>query len=174
MKSSTGTVSALFERVDERIIHFLSRYGIFFLRISLGLTFVWFGALKVFDVSPVAQLVADTVYWVPPQLFVPFLGMWEILVGVGLLAGRFLRVTLLFFLMQMAGTFLVLLVKPEVAFQGYNPLLLTTEGEFVIKNLVLISGGLVVGSTIRSRRERRERKDEERARHGRREMAAGR
>jgi len=78
--------------------------------------------------------------------------MWEILVGLGLLAGRFLRITLLFFLLQMAGTFLVLLVKPEVAFQGYNPFLLTTEGEFVIKNLVLISGGLVVGSTVRSRR----------------------
>lgn len=156
MKGSTGTVYALFERADERVIHFLSRYGVLFLRVSLGLTFVWFGALKVFDISPVSQLVADTVYWLPPEVFVPFLGVWEILVGVGLLAGRFLRITLLFFLMQMAGTFLVLLVKPEVAFQGYNPLLLTTEGEFVIKNLVLISGGLVVGSTVRSRRGRRE------------------
>ncbi len=152
MRSSASTVSALFERVDERVIHFLSRHGIFFLRISLGLTFVWFGALKVFDVSPVAGLVAGTVYWMPPERFVLFLGMWEILVGLGLLAGRFLRITLLFFLLQMAGTFLVLLVKPEVAFQGYNPFLLTTEGEFVIKNLVLISGGLVVGSTVRSRR----------------------
>jgi len=43
IRSSVGTVSALFERVDERVIQFLSRYGIFFLRISLGLTFVWFG-----------------------------------------------------------------------------------------------------------------------------------
>jgi uncharacterized membrane protein YkgB len=155
MGSSVGTVSALFEKVDERVIRLLSRYGIVFLRVSLGLTFVWFGALKVFDVSPVAGLVAGTVYWVPPELFVPFLGMWEILVGVGLIAGRFLRITLLFFLLQMAGTFLVLLIYPEVAFQGYNPFLLTVEGEFVIKNLVLISGGLVVGSTVRGRSERR-------------------
>lgn len=65
MRSSASTVSALFERVDERVIHFLSRHGIFFLRISLGLTFVWFGALKVFDVSPVAGLVTGTVYWLP-------------------------------------------------------------------------------------------------------------
>ncbi|MGI8911209.1 MAG: DoxX family membrane protein [Rubrobacteraceae bacterium] len=153
MKGSVGTVSTFFDEMDERVIRLLSRYGILFLRVSLGLTFVWFGALKVFDVSPVAELVAGVVYWVPPALFVPFLGVWEILVGIGLLSGRFLRVTLLFFLMQMAGTFLVLLVKPEVAFQGYNLLLLTTEGEFVIKNLVLISGGLVVGSTVQSRRE---------------------
>ncbi|MBA3389226.1 MAG: DoxX family membrane protein [Actinomycetota bacterium] len=162
MKGSVGTVSTFLDRMDERVIRLLSRYGILFLRVSLGLTFIWFGALKVFDVSPVAELVAGTVYWVPSALFVPFLGMWEILVGIGLLSGRLLRVTLLFFLMQMAGTFLVLLVKPEVAFQGYNLLLLTTEGEFVIKNLVLISGGLVVGSTIQSRRERREREHETR------------
>ena len=162
MKGSVGTVPTFLDRMDERVIRLLSRYGILFLRVSLGLTFIWFGALKVFDVSPVAELVAGTVYWVPSALFVPFLGMWEILVGIGLLSGRLLRVTLLFFLMQMAGTFLVLLVKPEVAFQGYNLLLLTTEGEFVIKNLVLISGGLVVGSTIQSRRERREREHETR------------
>lgn len=164
MNGFSRTVSTFFDRMDERVIQLLSRYGILLLRVSLGVTFIWFGALKVFDVSPVTGLVAGTVYWVPPELFVPFLGMWEILVGIGLLSGRFLRVTLLFFLMQMAGTFLVLLVRPEVAFQGYNPLLLTTEGEFVIKNLVLISGGLVVGSTVRGRRERREREYDGRAR----------
>jgi len=173
VKGTTRTVSTFLDRLDELVIRLLSRYGIPFLRVSLGLTFVWFGALKVFDVSPVSELVAGTVYWAPPALFVPFLGMWEILVGLGLLSGRFLRVTLLFFLMQMAGTFLVLLVRPEVAFQGYNPLLLTTEGEFVIKNLVLISGGLVVGSTVQSRRERREREHEKRARKERGETVTG-
>ncbi|MGI9051002.1 MAG: hypothetical protein ACR2GU_16775 [Rubrobacteraceae bacterium] len=76
--------------------------------------------------------------------------------GLGLLTGKALRTTLTFFLLQMAGTFLVLVIKPDVAFQDGNPLLLTTEGEFVIKNLILISGGLVVGSTIETRRQRRE------------------
>ena len=94
------------------------------------------------------------VYVVPPEFFVPFLGFWEIAVGPCLLTGRFMRLTTLFFLMQMAGTFLVLVVKPDIAFQGANPLLLTTEGEFVVKNLVLISGGLVVGSTVRRRGQR--------------------
>ncbi|HEV8045523.1 MAG TPA: DoxX family membrane protein [Rubrobacter sp.] len=129
----------------------MSRYGILALRISLGVIFVWFGVLKVIGDSPVYDLVASTVYLVPPELFVPFLGFWEIAVGLGLLTGLALRLTLIFFLMQMAGTFLVLVVKPEVAFQGLNPLLLTTEGEFVVKNIVLISGALVVGSTIRRR-----------------------
>ena len=58
--------------------------------------------------------------------------------------------TLLLFWLQLAGTFLVLILRPDIAFQqGTNPLLLTTEGEFVIKNLVLISAGLVVGGTVR-------------------------
>jgi hypothetical protein len=60
-----------------------------------------------------------------------------------------MRLILLLFWLQMAGTFLVLVLQPDVAFQGGNPLLLTTEGEFVIKNLVLITAGLVVGSTVR-------------------------
>ncbi len=141
--------------MDDKAIRLMSQYGILALRISLGVIFVWFGVLKVIGASPVYDLVASTVYLVPPEFFVPFLGFWEIAVGLGLLTGLALRLTLVFFLMQMAGTFLVLVVKPEVAFQGLNPLLLTTEGEFVVKNIILISGALVVGSTIR----RRERKD---------------
>ena len=146
----------LVDRLDETAIQLTSRYGALLLRLSLGLTFVWFGALKVIESSPVGDLVANTVYWFRPEVFVPLLGYWEIVVGLGLLTGKALRTTLVFFLLQMAGTFLVLVIKPDVAFQDGNPLLLTTEGEFVIKNLILISGGLVVGSTIETRRQRRE------------------
>ncbi|MEJ7872336.1 MAG: DoxX family membrane protein [Rubrobacteraceae bacterium] len=158
MNVSVGSLWAVLDRLDEKAIWLMSRYGILALRISLGVIFVWFGVLKVIGDSPVYDLVASTVYLVPPELFVPFLGFWEIAVGLGLLTGLALRLTLIFFLMQMAGTFLVLVVKPEVAFQGLNPLLLTTEGEFVVKNIVLISGALVVGSTIR-RRERKDRRE---------------
>ena len=135
-------------RLDQRMIRFMSRQGARILRICLGNVFVWFGLLKVIGQSPVAELVAHTVYWVPSELFIPFLGVWEIAVGIGLLLAVALRLTLLLFWLQMAGTFLVLVVKPNIAFQGGNPLLLTTEGEFVIKNLVLIAAGLVVGGTV--------------------------
>ena len=136
------------QRVDAAMIRFMSAWGIWMLRICLGLVFIWFGALKVFGHSPVVALVAAAVPWFPPETFVPFLGVWEILVGTGLLFRVALRLTLLLFWLQMAGTFLVLVLRPDIAFQGGNPLLLTTEGEFVIKNLVLISAGLVVGSTV--------------------------
>ena len=138
------------DALDRRLVGFMARYGPFLLRLALGLVFIWFGALKVADRSPVAQLVADTVYWLPEDFFVRFLGVGEIAIGLGLLLGLAIRLTLLLFLLQMVGTFLVLVVEPDTAFQDSNPLLLSTEGEFVIKNLILITAGLVIGSGVRS------------------------
>ena len=110
--------------------------------------FVWFGLLKVLDVSPVADLVARTVYWFDPGVVVPALGAFEVVVGILLIANRFLRVALALFAAQMLGTFSVLLLLPNVAFQDGNPFLLTVEGEFVVKNVVLIAAGMVVGSRV--------------------------
>ena len=127
----------------------METYGTPLLRMSLAVVFIWFGVLKIIGRSPVYELVAKTVYWVSPDFFIPFLGVWEVLIGAGLLLRAALRLTLLLFWLQLAGTFLVLVLRPDIAFQHGNPLLLTTEGEFVIKNLVLISAGLVVGGTVR-------------------------
>jgi uncharacterized membrane protein YkgB len=141
-----------FLSLDASITTFLQRWSIVVLRVSVALVFIWFGALKVFDVTPVADLVGDTVYWVDPDWFVPVLGVFEVVVGLGLLFRRGLRVVLGLFAAQMVGTFLVLIMLPDVAFQDGNPLLLTVEGEFVIKNLVLLSAGMVVGATVQRSR----------------------
>jgi uncharacterized membrane protein YkgB len=126
----------------------MTRYGILLLRTAVAITFIWFGALKIFGRSPVAELVAHTVYWLPPRVFVPVLGYWEVIIGVGLLLGVALRLVLFLFWLQLAGTFLVLVVRPELAFQGGNPLLLNMTGEFVLKNIVLIAAGIVIGSRV--------------------------
>lgn len=118
------------------------------LRISVGVVFLWFGLLKIFDVSPVSGLVATTIYWFDPDLVVPALGAVEVFVGLCLLAGRLMRLALPLLVLQMAGTFLVLVLLPDIAFRDGNPLLLTVEGEFVIKNLVLLSAALVIGSRL--------------------------
>jgi putative oxidoreductase len=138
------------ERLDSSVLALLERSALPLLRLSLGLVFVWFGILKITDQSPVGELVADTVFWLNPDWFVPLLGVFEVLVGVGLLVGRGLRLVLALFVLQMIGTFLVLVVQPNIAFQGGNPLVLTTEGEFVVKNLVLLSAGLMIGSRLRA------------------------
>lgn len=149
----------LLSSADDRVTRWLRRWSLPALRISVAVVFVWFGALKVLDVTPVTDLVADTVYWFDPDWVVPALGWLEIVVGFGLLLRVALRPVLALFALQMVGTFLVLVVQPDLAFQDGNPLLLTTEGEFVIKNLVLLSAGLVVGATV-PRRGKRSHEDE--------------
>ncbi|UVS79478.1 DoxX family membrane protein [Actinokineospora sp. UTMC 2448] len=121
------------------------------LRGSLGLVFVWFGALKAADVTPVADLVADTVPWLDRDLLLVALGSAEIALGAALWLGRWLRWVAAAAVAHLLGTFLVLVVQPHAAFQAGNPLLLTIEGEFVVKNLVLITACLVLMSTERPR-----------------------
>jgi len=136
-------------RLDTWFVAWLRRWATPLLRISLGVVFVWFGALKVFAVSPVSDLVGDTVYWVDPGWFVPLLGIAEVVVGLLLITGRLLRIALLALALQMVGTALVFVVLSDVAFSDGNPLKLTVEGEFVAKNLVLLTAGLVVGASLR-------------------------
>ena len=123
-RSRTGRtgpgVWSVIDRVDAVVITWLRRMAVPMLRISLGVVFVWFGALKVFDVSPVSDLVGSTVYWVDPDWFVPALGVFEMVVGLLLLLGRALRFTLFLFVAQMVGTFITFLVLPEVTFQDLS------------------------------------------------------
>ena len=114
----TSRINIYWNKLDQFVIWFMSTYSIALLRMALAITFIWFGALKIFGVSPVVDLVAKTVYWVSPKFFVPFLGVWEVLVGLGLLFRVALRLIIFLFLVQMAGTFLVFVFHPEIAFQS--------------------------------------------------------
>ena len=147
-RSSGSDVRRKAEHADAWVRPFLARIGVPLLRISLGVVFLWFGMLKILDVSPVSGLVAKTIYWFDPDVVVPALGAVEVFVGLCLLAGRLMRLALPLLVLQMAGTFLVLVFLPDVAFRDGNPLLLTVAGEFVVKNLVLLSAGLVIGSRL--------------------------
>lgn len=148
MSPSQPEVRKKAERLDERLRPLLARIGVPLLRISLGVVFLWFGLLKIFDVSPVSGLVANTIYWFDPDVVVPALGVFEVFVGACLVAGRLMRIALPLLVLQMAGTFMVLVLLPGVAFRDGNPFLLTVEGEFVVKNLVLLSSALVIGSRL--------------------------
>jgi putative oxidoreductase len=132
----------------ERALH---GYSVAALRVALGVVFIWFGALKVADVSPVGDLVASTLPFLDADLVVPGLGAFEVALVLVLISGRFVRVACAAMVAHLAGTFLVYVVQPDVAFQHGNPLLMTTEGEFVAKNIVLITAGLVVAAASRRR-----------------------
>jgi len=94
--------------------------------------------------------VRATVYFVDPDFFIPILAVWETLIGLGLLTGKAMRLTLLLLFLQMPGTALPLLVLPDVVWTAF-PYGLTLEGQYIIKNLVLIGAGLVLGSHVRDK-----------------------
>lgn len=142
----------LFNRIDKAITGWMAQYGLLILRIGLGVVFFWFGALKLVPgLSPAEELVRNTIYFVDPDLFLPVLAVWEMLIGLGLIFGKFMRATLLLLFLQMPGTALPLLIMPEVVWTVF-PFGLTLEGQYIIKNLVLIGAGLVLGGTVRGGR----------------------
>lgn len=114
------------------------------MRIMLGVLFIWFGALKVTGTSPVAKLVPGTLPWADPHLVVRGLGSAEVLLGLGLVTGLGLRLVLPVLAAHLGGTFLTFVMLPALMFHHHNPLLLTADGEFVAKNLVLISATIVL------------------------------
>jgi len=108
--------------------------------------------LKFFPgMSPAEGLVRNTIYFIDPDIFVPILAGWEVLIGIGLITGKFMRVTLLLLYLQMPGTALPLILLPDVVWNIF-PYGLTLEGQYIIKNLVLIGAGLVLGGTVRGGR----------------------
>ncbi len=140
------------KQFDERCLSFMSRIGLPILRVGLGLVFFWFGALKLAPgLSPAEGLVRDTVFFLDAAWFVPFLGIWEMIIGLGLVINRYMRVVLLLIFIQMGGTLLPLLVLPEVVWVKF-PHVLTIEGQYIIKNVVLIGAALVLGGRIYERK----------------------
>ena len=147
----------LYNQVDDRITLFMRLYGILFLRISLGIIFLWFGFLKFFPgLSPANQIATMTIIKltfgiIKPGISIVILATWETLIGLGLISGKFSRITLFLLFTQMIGTMTPLFLFPADTFSQipYAP---TLEGQYIIKNLVLISAGLVVGATVRGGR----------------------
>jgi uncharacterized membrane protein YphA (DoxX/SURF4 family) len=135
------------KKFDLNLIKFLNRVSMPALRISLGIVFIWFGVLKLFGNSPANDLITKTVYWFNPDIFIPILGVWEAAIGLCLLVPSFIRLGLFLLALQMPGTFLPLVLLPEVCFQT-NIFDLTLEGQYIVKNLVLIGAAMAVGGRL--------------------------
>lgn len=144
------------DRIDRSIAAFMRRWSVPALRFSLAVIFIWFGVLKPLGLSPAAPLVKSTVAWMPffsADTWVAIIGWWEVAIGVTFLFHKTLRIAIALLAMQMVGTFLPLFVAPGVTFQpGRFPYAPTLEGQYIVKNLLIISGALVVGGTVRQRR----------------------
>lgn len=136
--------SSLVFKLDELLLKTLRRWSITALRLALGSVFLWFGALKVFGSSPVASLIQATYRFMPLGIFVLLLGVWEMAIGVGIILKRALRCVLILLGVHLIGTFTAIWFNPAIFFVQGVPFCLTVDGEFVIKNLVLITAALVI------------------------------
>ena len=143
------------EAVDRNIARFMQRVGTKALRYALAIIFIWFGVLKPLGLSPAAPLVKATVDWMPfftPSEWVAIIGWWEVSIGVTFLFRSTTRIAIALLALQMVGTFMPLFVLPEVTFQpGHTPYAPTMEGQYIIKNLLIIAAALVLGGTVRKR-----------------------
>ena len=122
----------------------------FLIRIPIFIIFFWFGFLKIIDLSPAQQLVKDTVYWMPflsAESWTFVIGVWEVLIAICFLFKRTTLIAMVLLFLQMSGTFLPLLILPEVTFQNSNPFLPTLEGQYIIKNIIIITAALIIGRT---------------------------
>jgi uncharacterized membrane protein YphA (DoxX/SURF4 family) len=154
MQQSLRRWVELFDRVDVPVTNWMARHGLTLLRVSLGVVFFWFGVLKFFPgLSPAQDLAARTITVLtfgamPPGISVYALAAWECAIGLGLILGLFMRLTLLLLWAQMLGTLTPIFFFPFELFTRipYAP---TLEGQYIIKNLELISAGLVLGATVR-------------------------
>jgi uncharacterized membrane protein YphA (DoxX/SURF4 family) len=148
------SIPSWLEPIDVRLTRWMARYGIVLLRVSLGIVFLWFGFLKFFPgLSPAQDLASRTISVltfgaIGPGVSVPLLAAWECVIGLGLITGVWMRVVLLLLFMQMLGTLTPIALFPGEVFVRvpYAP---TMEGQYIIKNLVLISAAIVVGATVR-------------------------
>jgi len=148
------TLPGPLDPVDVRLTQWMARYGVVTLRVTLGIVFFWFGVLKFFPgLSPAQTLAVETIDvltlgLLPAGVSLALLATLECAIGLGLISGRFMRLTLLLLAFQMAGAASPLLLFPGEVFTQF-PYAPTLEGQYIIKNLVLASAGIVIGATVR-------------------------
>jgi len=127
----------------------VSRRSLFLLRISIGLIYLWFGALKFFHgYSPAEDLAINTINkltfaLIPQPVNIILLAIWECSIGIFLITGKSLRTVLIFLFVHMACTFTPLLFFPSLSF-NYPPYGFTLVGQYIMKNLIVICAALVL------------------------------
>jgi uncharacterized membrane protein YphA (DoxX/SURF4 family) len=143
-----------FTSLDRAITRWMARHGMTLLRISIGIVFFWFGILKfVPGLSPADELATRTISTltfglIQPELSRPVLALWEVVIGLGFISGRFMRVIIPLLFAQMVGTVTPLVLFSNEMFSQF-PLVPTLEGQYIIKNIIIVSAAIAVGATVR-------------------------
>jgi uncharacterized membrane protein YkgB len=126
--------------------HITERHADLYARAAIFIIFFWFGALKLFMLSPadeiVESLLSVTIPDLPFEQFFIFLGLVEMLIGALFLIPKLTKYVLPILLLHMLTTFGPLLLIPEAVWNA--PFVPTIEGQYIIKNLALVALALSV------------------------------
>ena len=141
------------QKLDAAIHRVLLAHSIQLLRIVVGLVFLAFGMLKFFpDVSPVEELTIKTTDalsfdLIPGHIAIVMIASLECIIGLLLIIGRFLRIAIYLLAGQLIGILAPLALFTGRLFDGPHNAP-TLEGQYVIKDIILIASGFVVASTL--------------------------
>ena len=119
------------------------------LRISIGIVYLWFGALKFFEgLSPAEQLAMQTIHrltfgLIDDRFNIIMLASWECTKGLLLIIGKWIKPTLVLLFLHMVCTFTPFIFFPEKIFR-YAPYGLSLTGQYIVKNIIIISAGIVL------------------------------
>lgn len=116
---------------------------ILLLRLSLATVFLWFGLLKLAGVSPVVTLLRSSIPILASTPFLQSLGLVEVCIAIGLSINRLSKPAGLLMILHLLATLSVVVLSPQLVFSPRFPVL-TMAGEFLVKNLVLIAGGIAI------------------------------
>jgi uncharacterized membrane protein YkgB len=142
-----------FELFDLGSIAWMRKYGDEFGRFALFVVFVWFGILKVFELSPAAPLVAQLfdatflVNWGSSSTFLIWFGLFEVIIGIMILIPKLERITFLVMGLHLITTVLPMFLLPEIAW--FKPLVPTLIGQYIIKNIALLALGMMILAKIK-------------------------
>ena len=114
------------------------------LRISLGLTLFWIGALKFADPTPVVGLLHASLPVLASNGFVYAIGVLEIAVSLLLFAGIAVREIGLLVLILFAGTLTIFVVAPSVTYGTKGFPYLSLAGQFLLKDFVLAAASIAL------------------------------
>jgi uncharacterized membrane protein YphA (DoxX/SURF4 family) len=127
----------------------LTRHSFTLLRISIGIIYLWFGALKYFpNLSPADQLAKDTIHLItfgliPDNVSITLLAIWETTLGLVLVLGIWQRLAFYVLMLHMACTFVPLFFFTDLSFT-HLPYAFTLVGQYILKNLIIICAALVL------------------------------
>lgn len=137
-------------RLDHKIIHLLRVVSIPVGRIAIFIVYSWFGALKIFGLSPAGGLVHDlfsaTIHVMSFDTFYILFACFEVIIGVMFLIPKLTRFVVPLLMIHMLCTFLPLVLLPGTAWSGF--LVLTLEGQYIVKNLVIIALALGIAAHV--------------------------